>query len=298
MKERVAGAAVLALVASELLLRIVGLPKKHDLPGSCDPWMTQPDARTGWLWRPSFTILRDQGGRTIPFAFDADHDRAPSADWRADPAKPTILFAGESIVEGHALLWDETIPAIVGQQLGVQTVNLGVQGYGSDQAFVRLADALPRYEHLVAVVTLFFPGLVDRVAWVDRPRLAFAGHEPQVTPGGPSLWQDLRLTRVARELSPWRDPAAVELTATIFDETTRLAQARGARSLFLVVHPDESWSQVDRQLVDRVLVGRGQHVVVHGYHPLPGDGHPDAASARSLAEAVVEDLQPRRPLTR
>ncbi|MGH7296499.1 MAG: hypothetical protein ACRELB_16295 [Polyangiaceae bacterium] len=214
MKVRVAAAAVLALVTSELLLRGVGLPRKHDLAGSCDPMMTEPDARTGWRWRPSFTIVREQGGRRIPFAFDADADRAPAPGWAPEPSKPTILFAGESIVEGHALLWRETMLALVSAALDVQTVNLGVQGYGSDQAFVRLVDALPRFEHVVAVVTLFFPGLVDR------------------------------------------------------------------------------------ELVDELLVRPGLAMIEQPYVPIPGDGHPDPASARRMAGAVSEALQPLRPLTR
>ncbi|HEY1697529.1 MAG TPA: hypothetical protein VGG39_35445 [Polyangiaceae bacterium] len=292
MKGRIAGAVVLALVASEVLLRLKGLPKKHDQPGSCDPMMTEPDARNGWLWRASYALDRDQGGRVIPFAFDADHDRAPSTTWTADRAAPSILFAGESIVEGHALLWDETIPAIVGGALGIQTVNLGVQGYGSDQAFVRLADALPRFQHPVAVVSLFFPGMVDRVAWVDRPRLAFDGDALRVTPAGPTWWQDLRLTRTARELAPWHDADAVALTARVFAATERMARARGATAITLVTYPEGTLSDGDRALVDRVV--GGTRVVERSYVPIPGDGHPDAPSARRLAEAVVEALRDAR----
>jgi hypothetical protein len=228
----------------------------------------------------------------IPFAFDADHDRAPSTTWTADRAAPSILFAGESIVEGHALLWDETIPAIVGGALGIQTVNLGVQGYGSDQAFVRLADALPRFQHPVAVVSLFFPGMVDRVAWVDRPRLAFDGDALRVTPAGPTWWQDLRLTRTARELAPWHDADAVALTARVFAATERMARARGATAITLVTYPEGTLSDGDRALVDRVV--GGTRVVERSYVPIPGDGHPDAPSARRLAEAVVEALRDAR----
>lgn len=294
MKGRIAGAVVLALAASEVLLRLAGMPKKHDQVGSCDPMMTEPDARAGWLWRASFTIDRDQGGRIIPFAFDADHDRAPSPDWKPDRAAPTVLFAGESIVEGHALRWEETIPAIVARELGVQTVNLGVQGYGSDQAFVRLADALPRYERVTAIVTLFFPGMVDRVAWVDRPRLAFEGHEPRVTPAAPGPWDDLRLVRLARELRPWHEGDAAALTRRIFEETERRARARGARAIFLVTHAEGAWSDADRSLVSEVL-GGGEDVVEVPYAPIPGDGHPDAASARAMGTAVVNALRRERP---
>ncbi|MGH9099059.1 MAG: hypothetical protein ACRDV8_02390, partial [Acidimicrobiales bacterium] len=160
-------AAALALVASELLLRVLGLPKKHDLAGSCDTGMAQRDPRYGWVWKASTRRTRTQGWREIDYEFDAEHDRASSADAISDPGRPTILFVGESIIAGHALEWPESLPALVARGAGVQTIDLGVDGYGSDQAFLRLVDALPRYRHVVAVVTLFFPGLVDRVAWVD-----------------------------------------------------------------------------------------------------------------------------------
>ena len=175
---------------------------------------------------------RTQAGRVVDYAFDGERHRAPSPDAWPDHTRPSILFVGESILQGYGLDWDETLPAIVSKALDAQPVVLGVDGYASDQAFLRFYDTLPQYEHVVAVVTVFFPRLVDCVAWVDHPRLAFDGDEPHVTPGPPSLWSDLRLMRVARETWPWRDADAVQLTGEILRQTAKLAHARGARSLF------------------------------------------------------------------
>ena len=89
-----------------------------------------------------------------------------------DPERPTILFTGESVMFGEGLTWDESIPAQVGAMMGVQTANLAVDGYSTDQAYMRLARELPRFERPVAVVTIFITSLFGRNLDDDRPHLA------------------------------------------------------------------------------------------------------------------------------
>jgi hypothetical protein len=172
----------------------------------------------------------------------------------------------------------------------VQAVDLGVDGYASDQAYLRLADELPRYSHVVAVVTLFFPRLIDRVAWVDHPRLSFEGDEPRVALGPPSFWTDLRIARIAREVWPGHDQAALELTERVLHETARLADARGARALFLAVHTGPSLPPDDQAIVDKLLVRAGLDTLQLSFEPLADRVHPNRESARRLAQAVVAAL--------
>jgi hypothetical protein len=290
---RVALAIALGLGVSEVALRALGMPKKHDFRGSCDNEMGQPDPRTGWVWRGPYARTVNQGGRPIDFAFDEHHDRVRAPGDTEDPERPTLLLAGESIVAGHGLTWDESLPGLLGAAMGVQVVTLGVDGYGSDQAFVRLFDALPRFAHVIAVVTLFFPALVDRVGWVDRPRLAFEGDQPVVSPPRPGFWRDLRVVRLATDLLPYRDEASIERTGEILRQTARLARARGARPLFVTPRLERERSRDDSALLDEVLVRQGLEVVDPSweYETLPGDNHPNAAATRRMAEAVVEALQ-------
>ena len=290
---RIALAIGLALVVSELVLRCRGVPKKHDLAGSCDPAMNVPDARTGWVWKGPYTRTTTQAGRAIDFAFDEHHDRVRSAGDVEDPERPTILLVGESIMAGQGLTWDESLAGQLGAALHLQVVTLGVVGYGCDQAFVRLYDALPRFRHVVAVVTLFFPDLVDRVAWVDRPRLSFHGNEPVVSPARPGFWSDLRVVRVATELLPYHDGAAVELTGEIFRQTARLAQTRGARAIFVTPRLGPGRSRGDTQLIDELLSRPGLEVVDPDwvFEPLePGDLHPNARATQTMAAALVKAL--------
>jgi len=289
---RVALAIAFGLVVSEGTLRALGAPKKHDFRGSCDNEMGEPDPRTGWVWRGPYTRTVVQGGRPIDFAFDEEHDRVRMPGDTEDPERPTILLVGESIMAGHGLTWDESLPGRMTAALGVQVVTLGVDGYGSDQAFVRLFDALPRFSRVTAVVTMFFPALVDRVGWVDRPRLAFEGEQPVVSPPRPGFWRDLRVVRLATDLVPYRDEATVALTGEILRQTARLARARGARALFVTPRPASGRSRGDSALLDELLVRQGLEVVDPDwrYETLPGDIHPNAAATRRLADAIVEAL--------
>jgi hypothetical protein len=292
---RVVVAVALALAVSEGVLRLLGRPRKHDLQGSCDMRLAEEDARYGWIWKARYSQTTTQGWREIRYDFDADRARARSPDEVPDPERPTILFVGESIVAGHGLRWEETLPAQVGSLLGLQVVDLGVDGYASDQAFLRLVDTLPHFSHVVAVVTLFFPALVDRVAWIDHPRLAFEGDAPVVTTERP-FWSDLRVARVLREAFPYRDEASIALTGTIFQQTARLARAHGAKALFVAPYlgpyrgNDEP--RGDGYLVDQLLRKQGLSVVDPRWklEPIPGDRHPNAASTRRLAEAVAAAL--------
>jgi hypothetical protein len=290
---RMALALLLAVGMTEVVLRWKGKPKKHDLAGSADPEMNEPDPRLGWVWKGPFTHTTTQWGRTMNLAFDGHHDRVRSPDDVEDPARPTVLLVGESIMAGHGLTWDESLAGQLSAALGVQVVTLGVVGYGCDQAFIRLSDALPRFEHVVAVVTIFFPFLVDRVGWVDRPRLSFVADSPVVSPPHPGFWADLRVVRVVSDLLPYRDEASIALTGEIFRQTDRLARGRGARALFVTPQLGHGRPRGDAYLVDDLLTRQGLEVVDPDwdFEPLaPGDLHPNARATHTMAAAVVRAL--------
>ncbi len=142
---QVAIAAALALVASELVLRYVQLRPAEWLGRDQEP-RRMADPRLGWTFVPSRTGHGTIGGRTVDYAFDAAGYRVRRTDEPVDLERPTILFTGESVMFGKGLTWDESIPAQVGAMLGTQSANLAVDGYGSDQAFLRLQAELPRFQ--------------------------------------------------------------------------------------------------------------------------------------------------------
>ena len=125
-------AAVLAIGAGQLALSWRH-PSTEWLLASVEP-LRRPDPRLGWTFVPSREGHKTIGGRTISFAFDAAGYRVRRVNEPVDPARPTILFAGESVMLGEGLNWDETIPAQVGALMEVQSANLAVHGYATDQS--------------------------------------------------------------------------------------------------------------------------------------------------------------------
>jgi hypothetical protein len=223
-------AIVLALVASEFALKYVKIQPAEWLFSDEEP-RRQPDPHLGWTFLPSRSGHAMIGGRNITYSFDSHGYRVRSVDTPVDLDRPSILFTGESVMVGEGLLWDETIPAQVGAALGIQSANLAVHGYSTDQSYMRLEAELPRFTRPVAVVTLFMTTLFGRNLDRDRPSL------------GPGLaWRPARprarLPSLLQMFVPYRTSGAiatgVSLTREVLRETANLARAHGAAPIIVV----------------------------------------------------------------
>jgi hypothetical protein len=282
-------AAVLALTASELLLRNVQLRPAEWLGPQEEP-RRRPDARVGWTFVPARVGQGTMGGRTIDYALDANGYRVRGADDVVDVERPTILFTGESIMFGEGLAWSDSVPAQVAAMTGVQSANLAVHGFSTDQAYLRLGTELPRFRAPVAVISLFMTALFGRNLDDDRPHL------------GPGLvWmpavQHSRLQMLAKLLVPFRRDETVErgiaVTREVLRATADLARSRGATAL-VVVPQFGTEAPVEQRLRERILdEGSVPYVLVEidpSWH-LPWDRHPDARGAHAIAAAVADRLR-------
>jgi hypothetical protein len=261
--------------------------------------MTRADARLGWSYIPGRTTWVELGGRPIPYVIDADGNRAASSDALPDPDRPTVLFAGESIAFGYGLPYEETFPSLVGRDLGIQTVNLAVVGYGNDQAHHRVLDALERYRRPLAVVTLFVPSQIRRNVDIWRPRLAL-GPGGALAPVPPSTGP--RIAKLLQQL-PYHGDDALRVTAAILRATAEAARARGAFPLFVVTNygppcvrndGEEAW------LFEELFVRQALPFVRVDLDPedlLPGvlERHPSLRGTRKLAAAIERALAEREP---
>jgi hypothetical protein len=282
-------AAGLALVASELVLRRVHLHAAEWVGRDQEP-RRQADTRLGWTFVPSRTGHGTIGGRGVDYTFDSAGYRVRRADEPVDPDRPTIVFTGESVMFGKGLTWEESIPAQVGAMLGTQSANLAVDGYATDQAYLRARAELPRFRQPVAVVAIFMTTLFGRNLDDDRPHL------------GPGLeWQPGvshgRLRSLLQLVAPYRSDNTVErgITATrdVLRAVLELASARKAKPLILVPQfgPEDD---VERTLRRRILDEGGLPYVLVEIDPawrLPGDVHPNAQAARAIATAVAARLR-------
>ena len=174
--------------------------------------------------------------------------------------------------------------------LGVQSANLAVHGYSTDQAYLRLQEELPRFRRPLAVVSLFMTALFGRNLDDDRPRL------------GPGLvWmpaeQHGRLVSLARLLVPYRRDETVEagirVTREVLEAIVSLSRSRGATPLIVVPQfgPEEP---VERALRGRILDNAAlpyAFVDVDAAWRLPWDRHPNARAARTIAVAVADQLR-------
>ena len=283
-------ALVLAIGAGEMVLAWRH-PSTEWLLADLEP-LRRPDPRLGWTFVPRRTGRKTVGGRAIAFAFDADGHRVRDLDEPVDPARPTILFTGESVMVGEGLSWDETIPAQVGAMLGVQSANLAVHGYATDQAYMRLEAELPRFQRPIAVVSLFMTALFGRNLDDDRPYLG-----PELT-WRPAV-EHSRLFSLAKLIVPFRRDVTVERGVTITREvlraTSALAMARGATALIVVPQFNRE-DEAERMLRRRILDQAGLPYVFVEFDDdwrLPGDVHPNARTAHRIAVAIADRLRPR-----
>ncbi len=280
--------------AAELGLRQSHLRAKEEVPARKEP-RRHLDARLGWLFVPSRVGHQTINGRRVEYAFDRNGYRARHAGGSVDFDRPTIVFAGESMMVGEKLSWDETIPAQSETITGLQSADVAVSGFGTDQAYLRLQSELPRFRRPVAVVTLFSPALFDRNLDDDRPHL------------GPGLvWQPAerrwRLTAIARRLIRYRSDEAIErgiaVTREVLRASAERAQRRGATALILVPQFGEEVPR-ERMFRRRILDETGLAYVQVQLDPswrVPDDGHPDPRAAHAMAAAIATRLRiSRRP---
>jgi hypothetical protein len=281
-------ATAAAIGAGELVVSRVRLRPTEWLLADEEPRRV-PDARLGWLLAPARTGRNTIGGRTVEYTIDPAGYRVRRIDEPVDPARRTIAFIGESVMFGEGLSWEETVPARVGALLGLQSANLAVHGFGSDQAYLRLQAELPRFRQPVAVVSLFMTALFGRNLDDDRPHL------------GPGLvWlpaeRHARLVSLASLLVPYRSAETVEtgiaVTRDVLRATIELARSRGATPI-IVVPQMGAEAASERALRRRVLDENGlayEWVEIDGAWHLPGDRHPDARAAEKIAAAVAARL--------
>jgi hypothetical protein len=290
-------AVVLALVAGEFLLRNLPWFSTHQLPTQREP-LRRRDPVTGWAYQEARVGRGVLGGRTIDYAFDGAGHRVRSAGEAVDYARPSVLFVGESIISGHGVAYDESLPARVGARLSLQPADLAVGGFATDQMYLRFKAEWPRYREPRAVVILFMPSLFHRNLEHDRPHL------------DPSLvWRpasdDWRLVQIARRLVPYRSDRELEdgfsMTRRALGAMVGMAREKGAVPLILVPELTPETAE-EARIRGRVLAGLPYlKVAIDPAWHVAGNRHPDARADARLAEAVaayiethqVQDVAPR-----
>jgi hypothetical protein len=290
MTVTVVASAVLATASGELALRWIH-PQPTEWQIRDEEPRRQEDSELGWVLAPARTGYSTVSGRTVEYAIDAAGYRVRAVDEPTDIDRPTILFAGESVMFGEGLAWNETIPAQVSEMLGIQCANLAVHGYSTDQTYLRLARELPRFRRPVAIVTIFMTELFGRNLDDDRPHLG-----PGLVWNGPN--HKTRLMSLAGFLVPYRRDTTVERGVRVTREALLAivdrARQRGATPL-VIVPQFGAEDEIRRTIRHRILADDIPTVIV-GLDTdwrLEWDRHPNAHAAHVMASAIAAQLQGR-----
>jgi len=298
---------LLAIAASALTVEaLLGGMESKALRGWAVPQYSAPHPRYGWTGQPSSTTTVMVSGRDTLLAFNQEGIRIRSQDDEPDPALPTILFTGESIALGFGLEEAETYPALIAARRGIQCVNLAAPAYGSDQAYLRLLDAMPRFQRLVATVTVFIPLQLGRNLYDDRPRLVLGPNgELQLVAAATDFLSRLRIRKLLWKGLPYLGDRAIDrtltLTSAILRETSIRTRARGATPLFVIPSrgPKRPFGQHTEAWVLRALfVEQELPFILVDIPPdqfLKGDFHPGPRGDETIAAAILAALPPDPP---
>ena len=309
-------AANFAVVAVVCLLAEAGLRlMRYPFTEGSSPTenaLAQFDRELGWSYLPGLSKTVQDGPAGWEVHFDAQGIRVPSADTRLDPGRPSVLFVGGSDTMAHGLSYEESFVGQFGALPGMpyQVVNLGVQAYGTDQAYLALRRHLRSFNTKVVVFT-FAEAQVMRNGNRDRrllfPTARFLGTKPRFTLDGsgrlrladrPVLYKDyfhsylvdlVKIT-LGRRLGLF-PPMPITLTKEIIREMAAYCAENGVR--FVMVN--WRWSAEDYDdfgdLRLPILDTLTDAPADWGSRRIPGDGHPNAAAGTHVSRLLWRYFQ-------
>lgn len=281
------------------------------------------DPELGWALRPNVVGLRSDEPwqadvRTNALGFrDVEHAGKVSGIIR-------VAVLGDSFVFGSGVRQDETLTHQLAARLGpsFEVVNLGVPGYGTDQALLTLRRWGPLLAPDVVLTGFFWNDIMEnaspKIYEMEKPRFLLSDGPltlvPQGAASGPSalgrlddilrsrshLWSLVRRTLghpggvepeerpVMLDLSLRAAPpsrnAEFELTWALLDAVAREARALGAAPLVFTVPP--------RFLVDDAVKAKVLKIYGLGDDALEPDGFSRVKEACRRHDLPVVDLLP------
>jgi GDSL-like Lipase/Acylhydrolase family len=317
----------LSLIFGEAALRLLGrgpLPV-NPVPGSF--W--RHDANLGWSNSPGAEGVFHHPRFTINVKINPQGLRDREYTYERTPGSRRVLVIGDSFVWGYGVEQQETFPKLLeARQPGVEVINAGVAGYGTDQELLWLRSEGVRYRPDLVILVMCGndddennKDLVYNV--YHKPRFRLAGGELALT-GVPVPMPSRRLRlkhwifthsalayqlksgvidRFRRPRSP-APSAGFGLTLALVDAIAREVRDMGAR---LVLVMTARYAPSPQFPYDELVAGLRQKELTildvdhsPGYSEatmlIPGDAHWNPAGHRFVAQELLKMLQERHLL--
>ena len=304
---------ILALAVLETGLRLFRDPLRVTWEPA-DHKRAQYDPVLGWTYTANQSVMQTfvKGQPPVPVHTNEQGIRVPTPDTRLDPNRPTVIFVGGSYTMGYGLSFEDTF---LGQlaadpNFPYQVVNLGVEAYGTDQAWLRLQRYMDYFD-TIAVVYTFLPTHANRNMNYDR-RLLFPGvrmvgtkplfglkHDGSVylkrAPARIEDYSCLRLwAALQRAWIKWGPEPSLDVSRALIKVMGEEVEKAGAAFIFVY------WSfwDDDCALAYSVLDDLAFPVVdLCAQHPdgwrdmrLPNDSHPNREASTYVAERLASQF--------
>ncbi len=311
---------LLMLLALEVGLRIMHKPFAED-------WVPQEHARAqfdpeiGWVYRPNQSKWVEfvTGQPSVLVNHNEIGARVRSEGTHYDLTAPTLIVVGCSYTAGFGLPYEETFAGYLESIPGFpfQVVNLGVEGYGTDQSLLILERYFDHFDTRVVIFT-YSEGQNDRNLNYDRrilyPNARFVGTKPlfELNREGalylkekPVLYEDLHWSRVWAYVQiawhRWGPIPDFDLTRALVEEMRNYVEAEGAT--FIVVDWDWAYSGAEDamdhpspfesmsiHLIDTGIEAPSGWGQWNSPWRVPNDSHPSAKGARRVAQLIARKL--------
>ena len=278
-----AAAFALALLGAEAVARVF-FPHWAPRTGRVTQFW-QYDARYGWAHVPGSTGVFESFGIHAPVTINAKGYRGPDVPYARTPGRPRVVVLGDSYVWGFGVSERDTFTTRLQERIpGLEIVNLGVSGYGTDQELLLYRDEGRRYRADVVMVVVAvndLASIMERTESViygkpyfvldDQGGLTLENYPVAQTPLLKRVlvrvaWQSYLLTQVHRRLANRSGGVGA-----LRDEPDRIFPRSDAEKLLVRL--------LDQMHADVVADGSGLLVVL-----VDGFGPQGEAIARYLAE--------------
>jgi len=254
-------------------------------------------------------------GRPVTMHFNDIGARVGEPGRKFDPKAPTVVFVGDSYTFGHGVTYEESFAGQFEKNSGLpyQVVNLGVQGYGTDQSLLILKRHIEDFDTKVVVYT-FLLDHVKRNDNADRrlifPGAKFLGTKPRFAlrrdgtlaqVEKPRRYEDMTELRVCQLLElawvKYGPSPSMELTRALVRDMKDYVESQGAT--FILVLWTNRHSMPPGELAGELFPGIHLNVIDTGagapedwdsYH-IPGEYHPDARAHARIAQLVAEKIK-------